>query len=61
LLLKEKGFTSISSSTETSTQAAFRNQNNNFQPKTIISRDWCNLCDDNHKESTCEVKKRAQE
>jgi hypothetical protein len=36
--------------------APFRNTNGNtFQPKAIMSRSWCNLCEENHEESTCEV------
>jgi hypothetical protein len=38
----------------------FRNTNENtFQPKAIMSRSWCNFCEENHEESTCEVKKNA--
>jgi hypothetical protein len=62
---ERKGVTSTSSPVESSSQAILRNHptNSTFynQPKAIISRAWCNLCDDNHEESTCEVKKRAQE
>jgi hypothetical protein len=40
----------------------FRNTNeNNFQPKAIMSRSWCNFCEENHEESTCEVKKSARD
>jgi hypothetical protein len=36
----------------------FRNTNeNNFQPKVIMSPSWCNFCE----ESTCEVKKSAKD
>ena len=60
-----KEVTSTSIPTETSAQAAFRNQPINFQyniqPNAILSRIWCNFCDDNHDESTCEVKKIARE
>jgi hypothetical protein len=46
-------------------QAVLRNQSTNYaflnQPKAILSRAWCNFCVDNHEESTCKVKKRAQE
>jgi hypothetical protein len=63
---ERKWVTSTSSQVETSTQAAFRNQPKNFQPnnyppKAILSRDWCNFCEDNHDESTYEVKKNARE
>jgi hypothetical protein len=57
--------TSTSTPIETSMQVVLKNQRTNFrfntQPKDIISRGWCNFCDDNHDESTCEVKKRSQE
>jgi hypothetical protein len=40
----------------------FRNTNENtFQPKAIMSCSWCNLCEENHEESTCEVKKNARD
>jgi hypothetical protein len=40
----------------------FRNTNeNSFQPKAIMSRSWCNFCEENHEESTCEVKKSARD
>jgi hypothetical protein len=66
IAFERKGVTSTSSPAETSAQAAFRNQPNNFQPnnyppKAILSRAWCNFCEDNHDESTCEVKKSARD
>jgi hypothetical protein len=40
----------------------FRNTNENtFQPKAIMSRSWCNFYEENHEESTCEVKKNARD
>jgi hypothetical protein len=33
----------------------------NFQPKTIISCAWCNLCEDHHDENNYEVKRSAKE
>jgi hypothetical protein len=40
----------------------FRNTNeNNFQPKAIMSYSWCNFYEENHEESTCEVKKSARD
>jgi hypothetical protein len=40
----------------------FRNTNENkFQPKSIMSRSWFNFCEENHEESTCEVKKSARD
>jgi hypothetical protein len=36
----------------------FRNTiENNFQPKGIFPRSWCNFCEEHHEESTCEVRK----
>jgi hypothetical protein len=40
----------------------FRNSaENNFQPKAILPRSWCNFCEEHHKETTCEVKKSARD
>jgi hypothetical protein len=62
---ERKRVTSTSSPIESSSQVVLRNQLTNTlfhnQPKVILSRACCNLCDDNHEESTCEVKKTAQE
>jgi hypothetical protein len=39
---------------------SFRNPiENNFQPKVIMPRSWCNFCEEHHEETTCEVKKSA--
>jgi hypothetical protein len=32
-----------------------------FQPKAIMYRSWCNFCEENHEESTCEVKKNVRD
>jgi hypothetical protein len=41
-----------------SSSPSFRNPNeNNFQPKAIMAHSWCNFCEENHEESTCEVNK----
>jgi hypothetical protein len=62
---ERKGITTNSIPVESSSQVVLRNQPINSlpynQPKAILSRAWCNFCDDNHEESTCEVKKKAQE
>jgi hypothetical protein len=50
-----------STSAETSTQATLRNQPQSFQPKEILSRAWCNFCEENHDENTCEVRRNARE
>jgi hypothetical protein len=45
-----------------SSSPPFRNPNeNNFQPKAIMPRNWCNVCEEHHEESTSEVKKSAQD
>jgi hypothetical protein len=56
---ERKGNVSSLTPRESSSSAMpFRNTNkNNFQPKVIMSRSWCNFCEENHEESTCEVKK----
>jgi hypothetical protein len=46
---------------ESSAQASLQNQSQSFQPKTILSRAWCNFCEENHEESTCELRKNARE
>ena len=62
---ERKGVTSTSSLVESSSQVVLRNQptNSSFynNPKPTLSRAWCIFYDDNHEESTCEVKKREQE
>ena len=40
----------------------FRNPvENNFQPKAILPRSWCNSFEEHHEETTCEVKKSAKD
>jgi hypothetical protein len=34
---------------------------NNFQPKAILPRSWCNFCEEHHEETTCEVRKSARD
>jgi hypothetical protein len=34
---------------------------NNFQPKSILPRSWCNFCEEHHEETTCEVKKSVRD
>ena len=34
---------------------------NNFQPKAIMPRSWCNFCEEHHEETTCEVRKRTRD
>jgi len=65
IVFQRKGVTFTLTPVETSAQDSFRSHPTNFQtniqPKAIISRLWCNVCDDNHDESNRDVKKRAQE
>jgi hypothetical protein len=45
-----------------SSSTPFRNTNENkFHPKAIMSCSWCNFCEENQEESTCEVKKSAKD
>jgi hypothetical protein len=40
----------------------FRNPiENNFHPKAIVPRIWCNFCEEHHEKTTCEVKKNARD
>jgi hypothetical protein len=34
---------------------------NNFHPKVIIPKIWCNFCEEHHEETTCEVKKSVRD
>jgi len=61
IAFERKGVISTLAPTETAIQDAFKNQPNNFQPnnfmpKAILLGPWCNFCEDNHDESTYEVK-----
>jgi hypothetical protein len=56
---ERKGFTYTS--IETSTQDSLRNQPQSFQPKETPSRSWCNFCEENHDENTCEVRRNMRE
>jgi hypothetical protein len=53
---------SLTPGASSSSSPPFRNPNeNNFQPKAIMPRSWSNFCEENHEESTCEVKKSARD
>jgi hypothetical protein len=55
-------FPSLAPGASSSSSPPFRNPNeNNFQPKAIMPRSWCNFCEEHHEESTCEVKKSAKD
>jgi hypothetical protein len=34
---------------------------NNFQPKAILPRSWCNFYEEHHEETMCEVRKSARD
>jgi hypothetical protein len=53
---------SLTLGASSSSSPPFSNPNeNNFQPKAIMPRSWCNFCEENHEESTCEVKKSVRD
>jgi hypothetical protein len=53
---------SLTSGASSSSSPPLNNLNeNNFQPKSIMPRSWCNFCEEHHEESTCEVKKSARD
>jgi hypothetical protein len=58
-----KGTSSSSSPRASSSSLTpFRNMNENtFQSKAVITHSWCNFCEENHDENTCEVKKNARD
>jgi hypothetical protein len=49
---------SLTPRASSSSSPSFRNPNeNNFHPKSIMPHSWCKFCEENHEETTCEVKK----
>jgi hypothetical protein len=53
---------SLTPRASSSSSPPFRNLNdNNFQPKVVMPRNWCNFCEEHHEESACEVKKSARD
>jgi hypothetical protein len=60
---KRKGTSSSSPLWDSSSSITpFINTNeNNFQLKAIVTRCWCNLCEENHDENACEVKKNSRD
>jgi hypothetical protein len=53
---------SLTPGASSSSSPPFRNPNeNNFHPKAIMPRSWCNFCEEHHEESTCEVKKSLKD
>jgi hypothetical protein len=52
---------SLTLGASSSSSPPFRNPNENkFHPKSIMPHNWCNFCEEHHKESTCEVKKSVR-
>jgi hypothetical protein len=63
ILYEQKGnVSSLTPRASSSSSPPLKNLNeNNFQPKSIMSHSWCNFCEENHEESTCEVKKSSRD
>jgi hypothetical protein len=61
IVYEQKGTVSpLTPGASSSSAPPFRNPiENNFQPKAILPRSWCNFCEEPHEEATCEVRKRA--
>jgi len=62
-VFEKKGTVSpLTHGASSSSAPPFRNPvENNFQPKVILPRSWCNFCEEHHEETTCEVKKSARD
>jgi hypothetical protein len=64
-MIAYEGKRSVSSPTPvtySSSLVPFRNTKENyFQPKAIMYHSWCNFCEENHEEITCEVQKNARD
>jgi hypothetical protein len=63
IVYEKKGIVSpLTPGDSSSSTPPFRNPvENNFQPKAILPRSWCKFCEEHHEETTCEVKKSAQD
>jgi hypothetical protein len=63
IAFERKGIVSpLTPGASSSSAPPFRNLvENNFQPKAILPRSWCNFCEEHHEETTCEVKKSARD
>jgi hypothetical protein len=63
IAFERKGIVSpLTPGASSSSAPPFRNPvENNFQPKAILPRSWCNFCEEHHEETTCEVKKSARD
>jgi hypothetical protein len=59
---KKGNVPSLTPGASSSSSPPLKNLNeNNFQPKAIMPHSWCNFCEENHEESTCEVKKSSKD
>jgi hypothetical protein len=55
-------FPSLTPEASYSSSPPLKNLNeNNFQPKVIMPRSWCNFCEEHHEESTCEVNRSSRD
>jgi hypothetical protein len=63
IVYEGKGFVSPLTPGDSSSSAPpFRNPvENNFHPKAILPQIWCNFYEEQHEETTCEVKKSARD
>jgi hypothetical protein len=61
IAFERKGATSTSTLAKTSARNQPTNFQTNIQKNDILSKIWCNFFDDNHDESTREVKNRSHE
>jgi hypothetical protein len=63
ITFERKGIVSpLTPGASSSSAPHFRNPvENNFQPKAILPRSWCNFFEEHHEETTCEVKKSARD
>jgi hypothetical protein len=63
IAFERKGIvSSLTPGASSSSAPPFRNPvENNFQPKPILPRSWCNFCEEHHEETTCEVRKSARD
>jgi hypothetical protein len=59
---RKGNFPSLTPRASSSSSPPFNNLNeNNFQPKSIMPHSWCNVCEECHEESTCELKKSVRD
>ena len=57
---RKENVSPLTTGASSSSAPPFRNPiENNFQPKVIMPRSWCNFCEEHHDETTCEVRKSA--